>query len=161
MNIAFVFKTATKDYAPKVGMTVFIIDSGFTKHDANPSHFGVYFKPWTLATWGRTENGILQALLLGKARFDIDGYSINPMDVATMVPVCALKYDSHKSSYGTVDYNLLSPAEMLKRWKIKPQAQVGNDGMDVNVEKKLPAKKSSGKNKTKISGKKPKKNVTK
>ena len=108
--------------APKVGMEVQIIDLGFKKNSNNPSFVDIYNMSWFLVTWWTNQNGLWNALLCGKSRINSVGEPID-MDVAIIVPVCALKYISCSSGYGNVHYKLLAPDNMLKLWKHGKYAQ--------------------------------------
>ena len=124
--IAFWFNApGDKQYAPKVGMTVTIVDTGFTKHDKNPSHESPFNKEWKLVQWVLNDDNIWDTLLHSQSKYSRAGNIIEPMDVLTTSIVCALKYSTHSRSYGTVQYQLLSPTEMNKRWEIN-----GNDSKD-------------------------------
>ena len=117
--IAFWFKAPGDDiYAPKVGMDVTIVDSGFTKHDSNPAHESPFAKSWKLLTLGYDSKKMLHVLLHTQSKYDSTGEAIEPMDILVEAPACSLKYSNVHSGYGTVNYTLLSPTDMCKRWKI-------------------------------------------
>ena len=114
-------------------MEVTIEDRGFIKHDINPSHEGCFSKQWQLGTWGCDDIGMLTALIYSQSRYDSNGEPIDPMTVVTKCPVAALKYHTHRSKFSNIDWNLLSPSDMLKIWKIKESALTKENSLKVTV----------------------------
>ena len=132
--IAFWFNApGDKQYAPKVGMTVTIVDTGFRKRDKNPLHESPFNKEWTLVQWVLNDDNIWDTLLHAQSKYNRAGNRIEPMDVLTTCIGCALKYSMHSRSYGTVQYKLLSPTEMNKCWEIDGNNSKDNSTLEVSV----------------------------
>lgn len=135
--IAFWFKAPGDEvFAPKLGMDVMIVDSGFTKHDSNPAHESPFAKPWKILTLGYDSKEMLQVLLHTQSKYDSTGEAIEPMDILVEAPACSLKYSNVHSGYGTVNYTLLSPKDMCTRWKINVDSASSSD-LNVSVSHEL------------------------
>lgn len=133
---AFWMKCGDDCYAPKLGMDVQIVDAGFTKHDSNPAHESPFAKIWKILTVGYDSKKMLQVLLHSQSKYDVNGDSIEPMDILTIVPACSLKYSGVRTGYGTVNYTLLSPKDMIKRWNISNDSTLNSD-LNVTVSRQV------------------------
>ena len=89
---AFWMKSGDECYAPKLGMEVQLVDAGFTKHDSNPAHESPFAKIWKILTIGYDSKKMLQVLLHSQSKYDLNGDSIEPIDILTIAPACSLKY---------------------------------------------------------------------
>lgn len=148
--IAFWFNHDNETYAPKVGMQVNLIDSGFTKHDLNPPHESPFNESWTLIQWVKNDIEMWQGMMITKSSYSTTGDVIEPLDVACWAPICSLKYVSHKSGYGHVDYELLKPLTMLERWEWSPPKHAHQESnLQVTVSRPIKGVAGQKKNKTK------------
>lgn len=121
-------------------MKVNIVDAGFTKHDKNPSHVSAFTKEWTLLTWGCDDLGMLKVIASTQSSYSNKGTAIEPMDICTIVPVCALKHSRHSAGYGAVHLNLQSPLIMCQNWEFNPPNKA-DDALNVTVSHELGNKK--------------------
>ena len=135
-------------------MEVMIANEGFIKTDANPAHEVAYVKPWKLLQWYRNDIELWMSVLHAQSTYDCNGVVIEPMDLLCTTPVCTLRYGSHKTGYGRVEFDLKSPDQMLKSWDMESTDKESENNLKVKVTKTVntqvvPADESGGKNNNK------------